>query len=357
MSTETHYLEVISGERKGLGASTARGALWAASGIYRTLIGVRNAYYGRWAFPKWLDCPVISVGNLTAGGTGKTPMTLWICERLIERGRKPAVLSRGYRSENGVADELVLMSRRLPSIVAIGNPDRVAAGQLAVQEYHATAAVLDDGFQHRRMGRDLDLVLIDATRPFGFGHVLPRGLLREGLRSLGRAEAVVITRADQVSPEELARLEARLKQLAPLAPVVKAIHRPGGFWNLLGAPGEVQPGTRVGAFAGIARPDTFVRTLASLGHAPAGKQWFPDHHAYPADDVAALVDWAKRERLDALVTTEKDAVKLEAGAFEGMPVHVLRVDMALLDGGDKILTDLIDEMLKDHEGPHEPASA
>ncbi len=320
-------------------------------------MGVRNAYYGRWAFPKWIDCPVISIGNVTAGGTGKTPMTLWVCQRLIERGRKPAVLSRGYRSLDGVADEPLLMSRRLPSIVAVGNPDRVAAGRLAVQEYQATAAVLDDGFQHRRMGRDLDIVLIDATRPFGFGHVLPRGLLRGGLRSLGRAEAVVITRADQVPAEELTRLEARLAQLAPLAPVVKAVHRPGGFWNLSGEPTEVSPGERLGAFAGIARPDTFERTLASLGHAPAGEQWFPDHHAYSKADVAALAEWAKRERLDALVTTEKDAVKLEADAFEGMPVHVLRVDMALLDDGDKILTDLIDQMLKDHEDPHEPASA
>jgi tetraacyldisaccharide 4'-kinase len=370
LDVESTYFQLVSGQRSGPVAGVLRGGLHAAAGVYGAAISVRNFYYGRWAFPAWLDVPVISVGNLTVGGTGKTPMTIWLCERLLERGRKPAVLSRGYKSEQGTADELLLVSRRVPRAVAIANPNRVAAGHLAVQEYQVGAAVLDDGFQHRRMGRDLDIVLVDATRPFGFGHLLPRGLLREPVNSLRRAEAVVVTRADQCEAHALGALERTIRSIHPDVPIVRAIHRPAGFWSLSGERAEVAPGARVGAFAGIARPDAFLRTLESVGHAPAAVQWFPDHHVYAPHELKELTGWAQREQLDLLVTTEKDAVKLhhpwssaegpsrERVAFEWpTALRVLRVDMALLGDGDKILTGLIDTMLKDHEEPDDRPAA
>lgn len=356
LSGESSYFDLISGRRSGVTSRLARAGLRALSAAYGQGIRVRNLYYDRWAFPLWLDVPVISVGNLTVGGTGKTPMTVWICERLLERGRKPAVLSRGYKAESGFSDELMLISRRLPSVVAIANANRYAAGQLAIEQYGAQAVVLDDGFQHRRVGRDLDLVLIDATRPFGFGHVLPRGLLREPLRNLQRAEAVVLTRSDQASERELDEITRQVATLNPTAPVLRAVHRPAGFFDLEGRPVDLPAGSRIGALAGIARPGAFLKTLETLGNVPHDVVDFADHHVYTEQDAGELAAWAQRERYEALVTTEKDAVKLRRLALDWpCPIVVLHIEMVLLAGGDKILTDLIDTMLKDHEEPHEPA--
>lgn len=329
----------------------ARGGLCALSGLYAAGIKVRNAYYDRFSLPIWLDVPVISVGNLTVGGTGKTPMSIWLCERMLERGLKPAVLSRGYKgsAESG-ADELLLVSRRVPKAVVVANPDRAKAGELAITEYDTQVAVLDDGFQHRRLGRDLDIVLIDATQPFGYGHVLPRGLLREPLTGLRRAEAVVITRCDQVRESELVALEANIRQIHPDVPVVRSVHRPKGFVDLHGGP-VAEPGKRIGAFAGIARPEAFLRSAASVGYVAVDHRWWPDHHAYTPQDVQSLAQWARDAGFDALVTTEKDAVKLAKMPAEWpVPVVALRVEIEMLDDGDKILGQLIDRMLADHEG-------
>ena len=188
------YMTLIAGGG-GLGASVMRGLLRGPAWLYGRGMAIRNAYYNKWALPIWLEAPVISVGNLTVGGTGKTPMTLWLCRRMLERGRKPAVLSRGYKAtRGGIADEILMLSQCCPEAVVVAHPNRAAAGRLAIAEYQAGAIILDDGFQHRRVGRDLDIVLIDATLPFGYEHLLPRGLLREPVHSLRRAEAVVVTR-------------------------------------------------------------------------------------------------------------------------------------------------------------------
>src|SRR5687767_13016906 len=154
------HLELISKQRRGLLASIACGGLSALSWFYAAAIKIRNGYYDRFSLPIWLEVPVISVGNLTVGGTGKTPMSIWLCERMLERDLKPAVLSRGYKgsAESG-ADEMLLVSRRVPKAIVIANPDRAKAGELATAEYDARIVILDDGFQHRRLGRDLDITL------------------------------------------------------------------------------------------------------------------------------------------------------------------------------------------------------
>ena len=188
MDDGSRYIQLVSGQRRGLGPSLERALLRGLSWGYGLGVSLRNRYYDRWALPTWLDVPIISVGNLTVGGTGKTPMTLWLCRQLLDRGLKPAVISRGYKaSQQGLADELLMISRQCPRVVAVANPNRAAAGRLAIEEYGAQAVVLDDGFQHRRLGRDLDIVLIDATRPFGYSFLLPRGLLRERVAGLARA--------------------------------------------------------------------------------------------------------------------------------------------------------------------------
>jgi tetraacyldisaccharide 4'-kinase len=317
---------------------------------YERGIRARNAYYDTWAMPVWLDIPVVSVGNLTVGGTGKTPMTIWLCERMLARGRKPSVLSRGYKAtEHGGADELLLISRRVPQAVAIAHPDRAQAGRLAIAEYDARAAILDDGFQHRRLGRDLDLLLIDATRPFGYGHVLPRGLLREPISSLRRADAIILTRSDQASPEQQEGIEKEVRGWAAGVPIVRAVHRFAGFADLAGRPADVPTGPTA-CFAGIARPDALVRTLTDIGFGPVDSAFYPDHYDYSQADTDALIAWARDLGVECLFTTEKDAVKLARLEIDWpVPVFSVVVHMEMLDDGERVLDELIDRMLKDHE--------
>ena len=356
-------MDDASGYVRLIGARTLNPLIWLARGVlrlcswdYRIIIAVRNWYLGKIVMPAYLEAPTISVGNITVGGTGKTPMTIWLCEQMLKRGRKPAVLSRGYKAaEQGGGDEILLVSQRCPEAVAIAHPNRGAAGKLAVDEYGAQAIILDDGFQHRRVYRDLDIVLIDATRPFGFGYLLPRGLLREPIKNLRRCHAIVITRTDQCDQSQLDRIEARIRRVHPKVPIVRAVHRPVGLLDFDDRPVGLSSGSRIGCFAGIARPDAFLRTLQDMGHHVAEVCWWPDHYDYGADDVAALGAWARDQRLDVLVTTEKDAVKLRTLEAEWkVPVAVLRVDMALLDDGEQVLADLIDEMLKEYEDDDEP---
>jgi tetraacyldisaccharide 4'-kinase len=338
-----------------MGASLARGGLRVAGFLYGRMMAVRNAYYDTWAMPTWLDVPVISVGNLTVGGTGKTPMTIWLCERMLERGRKPAVLSRGYKAtQDGVADELLLVSHRVPQAVAVAHADRARAGRLAIEEYDVKVAILDDGFQHRRLGRDLDIVLIDATRAFGYGHILPGGLLRERISAMRRADVLVITRADQADAAKIESIERTIREWNRDAAIVRAMHEPSGFADLAGTPVDRPAGGRLGCFAGIARPDAFVRTLTDLGLPPVATLAFPDHHAYSVHDVEQLIAWVREQRVDGLITTEKDAVKLARLSSEWpVPVVSLGIRMKLLDDGESVLCELIDRMLAEHEQPVE----
>ncbi|GMV97127.1 MAG: tetraacyldisaccharide 4'-kinase [Phycisphaerae bacterium] len=353
---EESYFAIITGRRQGPGAALARGGLLGLSAVYRCVTGVRNAWYDYCAAPKRLGIPVISVGNLTVGGTGKTPMTIWLCRRLLERGLKPAVLSRGYKAdEHGRADEMLLISRHCPRAVVVGHPNRYLAGRLAIEEYAVQTAVLDDGFQHRRLDRDLDLVLIDAVEPWGLGHLLPRGLLREGPAGLRRADAVILTRCDQVDGERLEALHARIRDLDPELPVIRAVHEPTGFVTLLGRETVMPEPARLGCFAGIARPEAFVRTLAGLDRAPADTFWWPDHHRYTPADARELIAWVADAGLDALVTTEKDAVKLAPLEIDWpVPIAALRVEIAFWGRGDMILAGLIDDVLAEYADERRP---
>ena len=173
-----------------------------------------------------LDRPVISIGNITTGGTGKTPAVQWIARRLITAGHRPASLLRGYTvGASTQSDEAILLERSL-KIPVIANPDRVAAGrQLIVTHPEIDVILLDDGFQHRRLYRDLNLVLIDATNPFGYGHVLPRGMLREPLAGLRRADVLIVTRSDLIEGDQLNELKSRLRQFNPTAPILQSRHR------------------------------------------------------------------------------------------------------------------------------------
>jgi tetraacyldisaccharide 4'-kinase len=273
------------------------------------------------------------VGNLTVGGTGKTPCVEYVARFYRGRDRRVAILSRGYGSERGRNDEAMVLEENLPDVPHLQGPDRVALAGTAVEELESEVLVLDDGFQHRRLARDLDVVLLDATNPWGHGHLLPRGLLREPPSGLRRAGAVVLTRCDQVAAVDRGRLRDAVGRLAPGVPVAETTHRPtdpgdGRLGRLRGRP--------VAAFCGLGNPEAFRRTLHDLGADVVAFRTFPDHHAYARADVDELRAWARQQATDCVVvTTQKDLVKLRLTDLGGRELWALRIQLHFEAGKDE----------------------
>ena len=342
------YERVTEGEG-GVGGALLRPPLWIASRAYAALIAARNTRYDRSAGAvRRVGVPVVSIGNITTGGTGKTPMTIHVVERLRALGRNPAVVSRGYASADGIADELALVQQAVPGVPCIANADRVAGAEKAVRAHAADVIVLDDGFQHRRIGRDLDIVLLDATAPFGGGHLLPRGRLREPVTSLRRCDAVIITRADAVDAAVLERLRAQAAELSSHRPVLACVHQPAPLRPLPGdfPADEPDAGMSVHLASGIAQPRAFERTVAALGLQIAGHTVFPDHHAYGWDDVMRIAAQARGGGAARIVVTEKDAVKLAALAANWpLPVDVLPVRIDFVGDDATIFGELLADTL------------
>ena len=339
---------LVSGWDEGF-TGAAGVALGAAAVAYRGLLETRGWLYGRGVLrPRDLPCPVVSLGNLTVGGTGKTPAVELAVRTLAEQGHRPAVVSRGYgRKSRGVhvvadaasirvepeesGDEPFLLARRLPGVPVVVGADRWAAARVAIEGCGATAIVLDDGFQQRTLATSLEIVMARARRPWGNGRLLPAGPLREPLRALARADLVVAAGTGRVSGDEVAAAAARH---APLAPVVTATLEPVACWEarrMEPVPLARLAGRHLLPFAGIAAPATFAATLRDLDVA-GDLVVFPDHHWYSHDDLRALQ--ARAAGADALVTTEKDWVRLRGRLSTGPPVYVVSVALRLLTGAE-----------------------
>ncbi len=305
-----------------------------------------------------LSVPVISVGNITCGGTGKTPAVEMIARDLLSRGRKPAILSRGYRSDpQGVNDEKKLLALDLPEVPHYANPDRIQAGFAAIAD-GADVLVLDDGFQHVRLERDLDLVLIDALDPFGGGRVLPAGLLREPLEALHSADLIAITRCALVPSTFLGILRGLLRDRFPGIPRMEMEAEPIAWEDPGGGsprpPGALR-GKRVAAFAGIGNPEAFRRGLLKLGLEVHVWMPFPDHCRYRMRHLEEIRRKAQASGVDAVVTTGKDAVKIPKDWSPGqLPWYVLKIAFRAVAGAD-LLQGAIDRVLRESPGKfHHP---
>ena len=329
--------------------------------IYGRLADLRNTLYDRGILKTHpLGVKTISVGNITAGGTGKTPLVARVAEILAEKGETVCILTRGYGRKNPRSrvlvsdaknvladaatggDEPVELARKLiGKAIVVADADRVSAAKWALDEFGITIFVLDDGFQHRRAKRDLNIVCVDATNPFGNGKMLPAGILREPLKNLKRADVVVLTRANLV--EDIENLRSQISDLKSGLPVFMAENK---IWNVIGLDDFLAGNSKrqsvekipALAFCALGNPGNFFEQLRRENYEISVRKVFSDHHSYTQNDIANLETVAGNSNVEALLTTAKDAVKLNRFKFT-IPCFVVEIQLMLDD--DKSFRDLI----------------
>ncbi len=323
------------------------------SKVYGMAMAMRIKFYKSNLFKTFrLPCRVASIGNITLGGTGKTPMTIYMAELIKSMGLRPAIVCRGYKGdyEHSVrmvtdgagifmgpgqsGDEPYLMATKLSGVPVFVGKNRYASGMKAWKSFRPDMIILDDAFQHIRLFRDLNLLLLDAVQPLGNGHIFPGGILRESLDQVDRADAVVITRAEPNCRENRFFKENKIISAKPVfrcrhVPDTVSVLNSEGMWEKC-SPDNIR-GEKCLAFAGIARNEDFLRTLADFGCQPYDFIKFPDHHQFSRQDVKTILKTAQKNQVKFLVTTEKDRVKLPASMFLAMKIYSIGVKISFIE--------------------------
>ncbi|MDD5347075.1 MAG: tetraacyldisaccharide 4'-kinase [Candidatus Omnitrophica bacterium] len=338
-----YLYNLATDKAKGIRAGVLKAVLLVLSLVYGLLIRVARSLQKLCAVR--LDCTVISVGNITVGGTGKTALVQTIARFLKSQGHVVCVLSRGFRKGGGnecpatacetMGDEPCMISENMPDIPVLVSPDRVSAAIRAIRQFKADTIILDDGFQQWRLRKDLEVVTVDASNPFGNRHMLPRGLLRQPLSTLAEADVFVMT--NSYEPRVSSDLRTSLVRINPRAVIVEATHTASEYYPLAdrrrALSVEALQGKSVVAFCGIGNPDSFKWTLENIGVSIAGWFSFPDHHPYTGEDIESLMHPHGGQAPSMLVTTQKDAVRIPAGVREkyGRQIFVIAVDLDFKD--------------------------
>lgn len=332
---EVDYLSMISGARRDWRALCLKPCLGFLSLFYGAGVAVRNRLFDwRLKQPYSVDVPVISLGNLTTGGTGKTPLVAYLSQWFHSQGVPLALLSRGYRALPGeVNDEKLLLDRLCPEVPHYQNPDRCASAAQAIA-VGARLLILDDGFQHRRLARDLDIVLIDAVNPWGYDYLLPRGLLRESKSGLKRAGFVLLTRVDQCDAAALERLTTEVKRFVPAERIAQVRFSPQRLLNVAGETRELEEvvGKQVWGFCAIGNPEGFRQTIVDAGGQVCGMRVFADHHHYTKVELQEVGVQAERAGAELILTTAKDLVKISEQRLSGIPVWAVDIGAELVQG-------------------------
>jgi tetraacyldisaccharide 4'-kinase len=363
---ELYTIDVILGRRADTGAAVYGAFLQLMSYLFSGIAQLRFwLYRHRILHDQPLGCLVVVVGNLTVGGTGKTPVVEKFARALQERGRKVAILSRGYKSKappfwkkwwwalthateppprivsdgkqvlldsEQAGDEPYMLARNLPGVIVLVDKNRVKSGAYAIKKFGCDTLVLDDGFQYLPLKGQLNLLLVDKTNPFGNGHLLPRGILREPIKHLRRASYVFLTKSNGERDTEL---EALIQKHNPGVDTIECAHRPQ-YLQRFGSD-ERQPlsylkGRRVVAFCGIATPESFEKFLRDLGAKIVGRERYLDHYRYGPEDFDELAELARYHDAECLITTEKDAVRIPDELKWSRPLYYLRLEIEILRG-------------------------
>ncbi|MFM2081447.1 MAG: tetraacyldisaccharide 4-kinase [Verrucomicrobiota bacterium] len=364
---ETFFLDVVLEQRRGWEASLTRGILLVLSKVFLAVIKLRRFLYNvRILRDATLGVQVIAVGNLTVGGTGKTPVVEKFARALRDQGRNVAILSRGYRSRPAplhtrllnkillrddttpprvvsdgknllldsetAGDEPYMLASNLKDVVVLVDKDRVKAGRYAIQKFGCDTLLLDDGFQYWKLaGRRQDIVLIDRQQPFGNEKLLPRGTLREPPSHLARANVIFITKSDG----DTAALRARIAKHNPTAGVIECVHHPLYFEDVFsGERKELSflKGRKVASFSGIAQPESFEESLVKLGAELVYSKRFADHHRFSQQEVLNAINRSKKRQAEFILTTQKDAVRFPKIDRRDLPVYFVRVEIKILSG-------------------------
>jgi len=366
---ETFVLEVILEERKGPRASAMRGFLSTCSSLFKIAIKTRQFLYKfRILRDSTLGVQVIAIGNLTVGGTGKTPVVEKFARELRDQGRNVAILSRGYRSKptpvhiwllnkiflrddttpprvvsdgksllldsDMAGDEPYMLASNLKDVVVLVDKDRVKSGRYAIQKYGCDILLLDDGFQYWKLrGRRQDIVLVDRQQPFGNDQLLPRGTLREPPSHLARATYIFITKSDGNTAE----LRRRITAFNPNAGIIECIHHPLYFEDVftgqrLGL--DLVKSRKVASLSGIAQPESFEQSLVGLGAELVYSKRFADHHRFSQQEIINVINRGKKRQADAIITTQKDAVRFPKIDRRDLPIYFMRVEIKILSGAN-----------------------
>lgn len=373
--------DVIFGRAKGIRATFARIILRAFSWLFRLLVTLRlRLFRNGWKHQSQMGTLVISIGNITVGGTGKTPVVELFAKTLRDRGRNVAILSRGYKSKNletpqtwqssltgqpvaaelmpklvsdgsvppilevaYAGDEPYMLAKNLEQVKVIVDKDRVKSGRFAIQEFGSDTLILDDGMQFLKIGHSIDIVLVDANAPFGTEHLLPRGTLREPPKNLCRADYIFITKCRTPNNTDILN---RIRQYNRTAEIIECTHGPIQLENVF--TGEIQPldflaGKYVAAISGIAVPESFEEKLTEHGAHVLFHRTFSDHHNFSQQEIDRFMRRCVRRDAEIIVTTEKDAVRFHRPAELDVPVYFLRIEVDILSGA-QVFADIIDRI-------------
>ena len=377
--------DVIFGRAKGFRAGMTRLAMSALSVVFLQIVRARLLIFRRrWKQQSHLGTQVISIGNITVGGTGKTPVTEMLARTLRDRGRSVAILSRGYKSRRlkqtqkwesrdghpvdpdhmpkvvsagdkllldskFAGDEPYMLAQNLKGVSVVVDKDRIKGGRFAVRHLGADTLVLDDGLQYLRLAHGADIVLVDRTAPYGTGHLLPRGTLREPPAHLRRASYILITKCDG-SPNDA--LIEQLRRHNPYAPIIECAHGPRYLEELFTGnrkPLEYLQDKWVAAISGIAVPESFEKSLENLGARVEIRRHFPDHYRFNGREISSFMERCIERDMQLVVTTEKDAVRFPKPKEITVPIWFLRIEVEILKGHDEW-----EEMIDRFCHPHAP---